>query len=160
MAAELVARAGEVDRLRTDLEAVQAESQNLRSEVAQLSKTADETQKRLDAEVGTFKPMRAQGMCVTLRSCEETIHSFTSAVRPYFSPAHALAVCMPMSISVPCCGLLGNVWHCLCMQWPWGCSQHTSLYVVSGILRIEGHFTCTGQCIASCLISFGIASQC
>lgn len=95
MAAELVARAGEVDRLRTDLEAVQAESQNLRSEVAQLSKTADETQKRLNAEVGTFKLMRAQDMCVILRSCEETIHAFTSAVRP-FSPAHALAVCIPM----------------------------------------------------------------
>ena len=64
MAAELVARAGEVDRLRTDLEAVQAESQNLRSEVAQLSKTADETQKRLNAEVGTVIPMSGHSMCV------------------------------------------------------------------------------------------------
>ena len=51
MAAELVARAGEVDRLRTDLEAVQAESADLRSEVAQLSKRADETQRKLDSEV-------------------------------------------------------------------------------------------------------------
>ncbi len=51
MAAELVARAGEVDRLRTDLETVQAESANLRSEVAQLSQRADETQKKLDSEV-------------------------------------------------------------------------------------------------------------
>lgn len=55
MAAELVARAGEVDRLRTDLEAVHAESANLRSEVAQLSQTADETQKKLDSEVSTAK---------------------------------------------------------------------------------------------------------
>ena len=55
MAAELVARAGEVDRLRTDLEAVQAESTNLRSEVAQLSQRADETQKKLDSEVSIAK---------------------------------------------------------------------------------------------------------
>ena len=53
MAAELVARAGEMDRLRTDLEAVQGESANLRSEVAQLSQRADETQKKLDSEVST-----------------------------------------------------------------------------------------------------------
>ena len=51
MAAELVARAGEVDRLKTDLEMTQAESQNLRSEVAALRKTSEETQKRLDSEV-------------------------------------------------------------------------------------------------------------
>ena len=51
MAAELVARAGEVDRLRTDLQAVQAESQNLRSEVAQLSQRAEETQRKLESEV-------------------------------------------------------------------------------------------------------------
>ena len=51
MAAELVARAGEVDRLRTDLETVQTESKNLRSEVAQLSQRADETQKKLNSEV-------------------------------------------------------------------------------------------------------------
>lgn len=95
MAAELVARAGEVDRLRSDLEAVQAESQNLRSEVAQLSKTADETQKRLNAEVGTFIPVHVHGVCVILCSCKETIDVFTSAVRPSFSPSHALAVCMP-----------------------------------------------------------------
>ena len=55
MAGELVARAGEVDRLRTDLEAVQGESANLRSEVAQLSQRADETQKKLDSEVRTAK---------------------------------------------------------------------------------------------------------
>ena len=55
MAAELVARAGEVDRLRTDLEAVQAESTNLCSEVAQLSQRADETQQKLDSEVSTAK---------------------------------------------------------------------------------------------------------
>ncbi len=55
MAAELVARAGEVDRLRTDLEAMQGESANLRSEVAQLSQRADETQKKLDSEVRTAK---------------------------------------------------------------------------------------------------------
>ena len=55
MAAELVARAGEVDRLRTDLEAVQAESTNLRSEVAQLSQRADEAQQKLDSEVSTAK---------------------------------------------------------------------------------------------------------
>ena len=51
MAAELVARAGEVDRLKTDLQAVQAESQNLRSEVAQLTQRAEETQKKLESEV-------------------------------------------------------------------------------------------------------------
>ena len=52
MAAELVARAGEVDRLRTDLQSAQAESTNLRSELAQLSQRAEETQKKLDSEVG------------------------------------------------------------------------------------------------------------
>lgn len=51
MAAELVARAGEVDRLKTDLQAVQSESQNLRSEVAQLTQRAEETQKKLESEV-------------------------------------------------------------------------------------------------------------
>lgn len=51
MAAELVARAGEVDRLRTDLQTVQAESQNLRSEVTQLTQRAEETQKKLESEV-------------------------------------------------------------------------------------------------------------
>ncbi len=63
MAAELVARAGEVDRLRTDLEAVQAESQNLRSEVAQLSKRADETQKRLDSEVSPMITFLKSSCC-------------------------------------------------------------------------------------------------
>lgn len=51
MAAELVARAGEVDRLRTDFQTAQAESKNLRSELAQLSQRAEETQKKLDSEV-------------------------------------------------------------------------------------------------------------
>ena len=51
MAAELVARAGELDRLKTDLQTVQAESQNLRSEVTQLTQRAEETQKKLESEV-------------------------------------------------------------------------------------------------------------
>ena len=51
MAAELVARAGEVDRIKTDLQSAQAESQNLRSEVAQLTQRAEETQKKLESEV-------------------------------------------------------------------------------------------------------------
>ena len=51
MAAELVARAGEVDRLKTNLQAVQSESQNLRSDVAQLTQRAEETQKKLESEV-------------------------------------------------------------------------------------------------------------
>ena len=51
MAAELVGRKGEVERLREDLAAAQGESQQLRSEISQLSTQATETQKRLDAEV-------------------------------------------------------------------------------------------------------------
>lgn len=51
MAAELVARAGEVDRLRTDLQTAQAESKDLRSELTQLSQRAEETQMKLNSEV-------------------------------------------------------------------------------------------------------------
>ena len=60
MAAELVARAGEVDRLRTDLQSAQAESTNLRSELAQLSQRAEETQKKLDSEVGCSSDAHAR----------------------------------------------------------------------------------------------------
>ena len=74
MAAELVARAGEVDRLRTDLETMQAESRNLRSEVAQLSQRADETQKKLNSEV---KPATLESGCIwqcLLLDVKESLH--------------------------------------------------------------------------------------
>ena len=99
MAAELVARAGEVDRLRTDLEAVQAESQTLRSEVAQLSQRAEETQRKLDSEVAFCLMLRCdlllmpQEAKVSGNKVSGALASFVLSKRYWYATNVLLACC-------------------------------------------------------------------
>lgn len=99
-AAELVAKAGEVDRLSADLQAAQQESQTLRSDIAQLNKHAELTQRKLDSEV------RPSSCCAPVKVVpQEVLAVMHSEIVPRFSLPLGLICCAAFGHDLRCQGL-------------------------------------------------------